>query len=49
MTPSGAVLVIDDELRSRESLQRLLAEEFDVLCAQNAQEAEAVLAGDLVQ
>ena len=49
MTPSGAVLVIDDELRSRESLQRVLAEEFDVLCAQNAQEAEAVLAGDLVQ
>ena len=31
------------------SLQRVLAEEFDVLCAQNAQEAEAVLAGDLVQ
>ena len=30
MTPSGAVLVIDDELRSRESLQRVLAEEFDV-------------------
>jgi hypoxanthine phosphoribosyltransferase len=34
MTPSGAVLVIDDVLRSRESLQRVLAEEFDVLCAQ---------------
>jgi two-component system, NtrC family, response regulator HupR/HoxA len=49
MTPSGSVLVVDDELRSRESLQRVLAEEFDVLCAQNAQEAEAVLAGDLVQ
>jgi two-component system response regulator HupR/HoxA len=36
-------------LRSRESLQRVLAEEFDVLCAANAGEAEAVLAGDLVQ
>ena len=31
------------------SLQRVLAEEFDVLCARNAQEAEAMLAGDLVQ
>jgi two-component system response regulator HupR/HoxA len=49
MNPSGAVLIVDDELRSRESLQRVLSEEFDVLCAQNAQEAEAILAGDLVQ
>jgi two-component system response regulator HupR/HoxA len=49
MNPSGAVLIVDDELRSRESLQRVLAEEFDVLCAANASEAEAVLAGDLVQ
>ena len=46
---SGAVLIIDDELRSLESLQRVLAEEFDVLCARNAREAEAILAGDLVQ
>ncbi len=45
----GAVLIIDDELRSRESLQRVLSEEFDVLCASNAREAEAILAGDLVQ
>jgi two-component system response regulator HupR/HoxA len=49
MNPSGAVLVVDDELRSLESLQRVLSEEFDVLCAQNAKEAEAILAGDLVQ
>ncbi len=49
MNPSGAVLIIDDELRSRESVQRVLSEEFDVLCAANAKEAEAVLAGDLVQ
>ncbi len=49
MNPSGAVLIVDDELRSLESLQRVLSEEFDVLCAQNAQEAEAILAGDLVQ
>jgi len=49
MSPSGAVLIVDDESRSRESLQRVLAEEFDVLCAQNANEAETILAGDLVQ
>jgi two-component system, NtrC family, response regulator HupR/HoxA len=49
MNPSGAVLIIDDELRSRESLNRVLSEEFDVLCAANAREAEAILAGDLVQ
>jgi two-component system response regulator HupR/HoxA len=49
MNPSGAVLIVDDELRSRESLQRVLSEQFDVLCAQNAKEAEAILAGDLVQ
>ena len=49
MGASGAVLIVDDEIRSLESLQRVLSEEFDVLCAQNAQEAEAMLAGDLVQ
>ena len=49
MNPSGAVLIVDDELRSRESLNRVLSEEFDVLCAANAREAEAILAGDLVQ
>jgi two-component system response regulator HupR/HoxA len=46
---SGAVLIVDDELRSQESLKRVLSEEFDVLLASNAQEAEAILAGDLVQ
>jgi hypothetical protein len=29
MNPSGAVLIVDDELRSRDSLQRVLSEEFD--------------------
>jgi two-component system response regulator HupR/HoxA len=46
---SGAVLIIDDELRSLESLKRVLSEEFDVLLARNAEEAEAILSGDLVQ
>lgn len=49
MSPAGAVLIVDDELRSRESLQRVLSDEFDVLCAENAQAAEQILSGDLVQ
>ena len=43
------MLVVDDEKRSLESLRRVLGGEFDVLCAETAAEAEAVLAGDLVQ
>jgi hypothetical protein len=36
MNPSGAVLIVDDELRSRHSLQHVLSEEFDVLCPERA-------------
>jgi len=46
---SATVLVIDDERRSLESLRRVLSVEFEVLCAESAKEATAVLAGDLVQ
>jgi two-component system response regulator HupR/HoxA len=47
---SGAtVLIVDDEKRSLESLKRVLGVEFQILCAQNAAEAEAILDGDLVQ
>ncbi|ARN81852.1 sigma-54-dependent transcriptional regulator [Methylocystis bryophila] len=45
----ATVLVIDDERRSLESLRRVLSIEFEVLCAASAQEAGAILAGDLVQ
>jgi len=45
----ATVLVIDDERRSLESLRRVLGGEFEVLCAGSAQEAAAILAGDLVQ
>ncbi len=48
-TPSATVLVVDDERRSLESLRRVLCVEFEVVCAANAAEAEAVLVGDLVQ
>ncbi|MBW7901395.1 MAG: sigma-54-dependent Fis family transcriptional regulator [Rhodocyclaceae bacterium] len=37
------VLVIDDELRSREALQRTLEEDFEVFTAAGADEAQAVL------
>ena len=47
--PGATVLVIDDEQRSLESLRRVLNVEFEVLCATSAEEAEAILAGDLVQ
>ena len=37
------ILVIDDELRSRESLSRVLADEFDVLLADSAEQARELL------
>jgi two-component system response regulator HupR/HoxA len=45
----ATVLVVDDEVRSLEALTRVLGEEFEVISARNAAEAEAVLAGDMVQ
>jgi two-component system, NtrC family, response regulator HupR/HoxA len=49
MATSATVLVIDDELRSREALQRVLCDEFEVICAASAREAQTVLEGELVQ
>lgn len=43
------ILIVDDEVRSLESLERNLAEEFDVLLAKNTTEAEAFLADNWVQ
>ncbi|OIQ87799.1 hydrogenase transcriptional regulatory protein hupR1 [mine drainage metagenome] len=43
------VLVVDDELRSLEALRRVLCDEFEVILARSAAEAEAVLASDMVQ
>ncbi len=48
MTTSATVLVVDDEIRSLESLRRVLAEEFEVLCARDAAEATRFLEGDIV-
>lgn len=48
--PGGTtVLVIDDEIRSLEAIRRVLAEEFEVISVRGSEEAEEVLAGEMVQ
>jgi two-component system response regulator HupR/HoxA len=42
------ILVVDDEKQSQEALKRVLADEFRVLTASNAAEAESVLAAENV-
>ncbi|EJW11493.1 Hydrogenase transcriptional regulatory protein HoxA [Rhodovulum sp. PH10] len=49
MTTPGTVLVIDDEVRSLEAIRRVLADEFEVIGVRDTVEAEAVLAGEMVQ
>ena len=49
MTEHPTVLVVDDEVRSLETLRRVLGEEFAVIVARSAVEAEAVLAGEMVE
>ncbi len=49
MTAQTTVLIVDDEVRSIEALRRVLADEFEVISARDAAEAEAVLAGEMVQ
>jgi two-component system response regulator HupR/HoxA len=48
MSVQGTVLVIDDEVRSQESLRRVLNEDFEVLCAGSAADAEKLLQGEIV-
>jgi two-component system response regulator HupR/HoxA len=43
-----AVLVVDDEQRSLETLRRTLEEDFTVLTAQSAEEGEAIMAREFV-
>ncbi len=49
MNPLPTVLVLDDELRSVEALERILEDDFDVKKATNVREAEEILAGEAVQ
>jgi len=48
MSSLATVLVIDDEIRSLEALRRVLDDDFEVLCAKDAEEAEKFLEGDMV-
>lgn len=43
------VLIVDDEVRSLESLQRILVDDFEVELASNVQEAEALLETEWLQ
>lgn len=43
------VLVIDDEVRSQESLRRTLEDDFEVFCASSAEEAQKILEREFVQ
>jgi two-component system response regulator HupR/HoxA len=45
----ATVLIVDDEPRSLEALRRVLSEDFEVIEARDAAEAEGVLAGELVE
>ncbi|MGQ0682318.1 sigma-54-dependent transcriptional regulator [Bradyrhizobium sp.] len=48
MSVQGTVLVVDDEVRSQEALRRVLNQEFEVLCAGGAADAEKLLEGEIV-
>ncbi|GLS30856.1 Response regulator receiver domain-containing protein [Mesorhizobium albiziae] len=47
--PLATVLVVGDEVRSIEAIQRVLSDEIEVIGARNAKEAEEVLEGEMVQ
>jgi len=49
VTALPTVLIVDDEVRSLESLQRILVDDFEVQVASNVQEAEALLQTEWVQ
>lgn len=48
MSVQATVLVVDDEIRSQETLRRVLNQEFEVLCAGSAADAEKLLEGEIV-
>ena len=48
MTNLPIILVVDDERQSQEALRRVLSDEFQVLAASTAEEAEALLEHEMV-
>lgn len=49
MATQTTILVIDDEVRSQESIRRTLDEEFNVLTVSNAEEGRAVMERERIQ
>jgi len=49
MTPLPTVLVVDDEVRSQESLRRTLEEDFQVFTASRAADARAIMEREVIQ
>jgi len=49
MTDLPTILIVDDEVRSLESLRRILEEDFEVLAVPSTHEAEQMLAEHVVQ
>ncbi|QWG14603.1 sigma-54 dependent transcriptional regulator [Bradyrhizobium sediminis] len=49
MTQLPTVLVVDDELRSVEALQRILEEDFDIRTAVTVHDAETILENEIVE
>jgi len=49
MTQKTTILIVDDEVRSLESLQRILEDDFNILTAKNTIEAEKILQTEWVQ
>lgn len=49
MSTLPSILVIDDEIRSVEALERILEDDFDVQKATSVREAEAILADQVIQ
>ncbi|MEJ2592953.1 MAG: response regulator [Candidatus Thiodiazotropha sp.] len=49
MSSRPTVLIVDDEVRSLETLQRILDDDFDVKTAENIGEARRILETDWVQ
>jgi len=49
MTQKTTILIVDDEVRSLESLERILEDDFNILTAENTIEAEKILQTEWVQ
>jgi len=49
MSPQATVLLVDDEIRSLEALQRTLEDDFTLFTASSADEALAILESEFIQ